>query len=239
MILRGTPILGKVGLDDAEEEAQPYFEEEDHIQEEAAALWVKEDDLEGNYFIDQATSSVSASNPWDLYEARVICVRDEEGQVRQNSSSEKIMSLREWGYLVTEQRVEPRRQNIRRPEWEKLPWTGHLCFLFTRAWDIGRLKSHHKKVGDFNQIRTMSERARARGSEWMRGSQEPQSWDQRLEIDKNAWPETWLMYQRDLEIQSDMEWLSEEVYQLYQVIHLDQVIRKSDKLWGDFQKRYE
>ena len=136
--MRGTPILGKVGLDDSEEEAQPYFEEEDHIQEEAAALWVKEDDLEGNYFIDQATSSVSASNPWVLYEARVICVRDEEGQVRQNSSSEKIISLREWGYLLTEQRVALRRQNIRRPEWEKLPWTGHLCCLFTGAWEMGR-----------------------------------------------------------------------------------------------------
>ena len=34
-----------VGFDDAqEEEAQPYFEEEDRIQEEAAALWVNEDD---------------------------------------------------------------------------------------------------------------------------------------------------------------------------------------------------
>ena len=87
-------------------------------------------------------------------------------------------------------------------EWEKLPWTGHLCFLFIRAWEIRRWKSHHNKVGEFNQMRTLWERARARGSDWMRGSQEPLTWDQRLEIDKNAWPENWLMCERD----HGMEW---------------------------------
>ena len=40
------------------------------------------------------------------------------------------------------------------------------------------------------------------------------------------------MYERDLEIQEDMEWLSEAVYQLYQV-HLGRMTRKNDKLWGD------
>ena len=35
-----------------------------------------------------------------------------------------------------------------------------------------------------------------------------------------------------------MDWLSEAVYQFYQV-HLDRMIRKNDKLWGDFfRKRY-
>ena len=52
----------------------------------------------------------------------------------------------------------------------------------------------------------------------MRGQVEPQDWERR--------------YERDLEIQEDMEWLSEAVYQLYQV-HLDRMIRKNDRLWGE------
>ena len=72
----------------------------------------------------------------------------------------------------------------------------------------------------------------------MRGQVEPQNWERRFEIDRNSWHETWLNYGRDLEIQEDMEWLSEAVYQLYQV-HLDRMIRKNDKLWGDyFRKQY-
>ena len=61
----------EVGLD-AEEEQEPYFEAGDHVQEEAAALWVTEDQLEDDYLSDQVTSSVAASNPWVLYEAGVI-----------------------------------------------------------------------------------------------------------------------------------------------------------------------
>ena len=39
----------EVGLDAEEEPHEPYFEEEDHAQEEAAALWVTEDQLEDDY----------------------------------------------------------------------------------------------------------------------------------------------------------------------------------------------
>ena len=66
----------------------------------------------------------------------------------------------------------------------------------------------------------------------MRGQVEPQNWERRYENDRNSWQETWLIYERDLEIQEDMEWLSEAVYQLYQV-HLDRMIRKNDRLWGE------
>ena len=41
----------EVGLD-AEEEQEPYFEAEDHVQEEAAAFWVTEDQLEDDYLSD-------------------------------------------------------------------------------------------------------------------------------------------------------------------------------------------
>ena len=49
----------------------------------------------------------------------------------------------------------------------------------------------------------------------------------------NHWHEKWLNYQRDLNIQEDMDWISEAVFQFYQV-HLDRMIRKNELLWGDF-----
>ena len=101
----------EVGLA-AEEEQEPYFEAEDHVQEEAAALWVTEDQLEGDYLSDRVTSSVSASNPWVLYEAGVICSRLRDGSSEQNPNGERIINLREWGYLLTKQRVVLRRQDI-------------------------------------------------------------------------------------------------------------------------------
>ena len=222
----------EVGLDAEEEEQEPYFEAEDHVKDEAAALRVTEEQMEGDYLVDKATSSVSASNPWVLNEADVICSRLPDGSLEHNSSGERVINLREWGYLLTEQRVFLRRQDIRKPESEKLPWTGRVCYLFTRAWEVGRWKSHHKKVGEFNEMRTWQERerARARGSDWMIGQVDPQNWERRYEIDKNSWHETWLLYGRDLEIHEDMERLSEAVYQPYQA-HLDKMIRKNDKLW--------
>ena len=62
----------EVGLDAEEEEQEPYFEAEDHVKDEAAALRVTEEQMEGDYLVDKATSSVSASNPWVLNEADVI-----------------------------------------------------------------------------------------------------------------------------------------------------------------------
>ena len=94
----------EVGLD-AEEEQEPYFEVENDVQEEAAALWVTEDQLEGDYLSDQLTSSVSASNPWVLYEAGVICSRLPDGTVDLNPNGDRIINLREWAYLLTNQRV--------------------------------------------------------------------------------------------------------------------------------------
>ena len=69
----------------------------------------------------------------------------------------------------------------------------------------------------------------------MRGQGPPNNWENRRNVPMNSWHETWLNYQRDLDIQEDMEWLSEAVYQFYQV-HLDRMIRKNELLWGDFCK---
>ena len=56
-----------------------------------------------------------------------------------------MINLREWAFLLSHQRIKLRRQEIKRPDWEKLPWTGHLCYLFTRAWEIGRAKSQFQE----------------------------------------------------------------------------------------------
>ena len=146
-------------------------------KEEAAAFWVTEDQLEGDYLSDQVTSSVFASSPWVLYEAGVICSRLPDETVELNPNGERILNIREWGYLLTNQRVVLRPHDTRQPEWKKLPQTGHLCYLFTRAWEIGRWKSQHKRAGEFNEMRNFSERARANGSDWMRGQVKPQNWE--------------------------------------------------------------
>ena len=78
-----------------------------------------------------------------------------------------------------------------------------------------------------------SESAKRNGCDWMRGQDVPNNWESRRNIDMSSWHEKWLNYQRDLDIQQDMDWLSEAVFQFYQV-HLDRMIRKNGLLWGDF-----
>ena len=213
---------------------EPYFEaEEDEIMEEAAAVWEGEI-VEDDEMIDRVTSSASATDPWFLYEAGIICSRQADGSVELNSSGERVINLREWAYLLSHQRIKLRKE-IKRPEWEKLPWTGHLCYLFTRAWEIGRAKSQFKRDKDYARMRDFSQNVKQSGSDWMRGQGPPNNWENRFNIPMNSWHETWLNYQGDHDIQEDMEWLSEAVFQFYQV-HLDRMIRKNELLWGDFCK---
>ena len=84
-----------------------------------------------------------------------------------------------------------------------LDWTP--CYLFTRPWEIGRWKSRHKRAGEFSAMRSFSERARASGSDWMRGQVDPPNWERRFEIPKGSWHETWLNYERD--VRSKMTWI--------------------------------
>ena len=211
---------------------EPYLEAEDEVMEQATAIWEGEIE-EYDEMIDRVTSSASATNPWFLYEAGIICSRQADGSVELNSSGERVTNLREWAFLLSLQRIKLRKQEIKRPDWEKLPWTGHLFYLFTRAWEIGRTKSQFKRDKDDARMRNFSENVQRSGCDWMRGQGPPNNWEKkRRNIPMNSWHETWLNYQRDLEIQEDMEWLSEVVFQFYQV-HLDRMIRKNELLWGD------
>jgi len=167
-----------------EQEATPTHVQDDPMGKEAVDLWEAEDPPDDDFMVEQATcSSISASTPWVLYEAGIVCSRNEDGQIEKNSSGEKIVVLREWGKLLGPQRVALRWQSIGRADWEKLPWTGHLCYLFTRSWEIGRLRSHYKKAGNINLVRELLDECRYYHTDWMRRAGEPLGWDERFDID--------------------------------------------------------
>ena len=140
--------------------------------EQAAAIWEGEN-VEDDEMIDRVTSSASATNLWFLYEAGIICSRQGDGSVELNSSGERVINLREWAFLLSHQRIKLRRQEIKRPDWEKLPWTGHLCYLFTRAWEIGSAKSQFKRDKDCTRMRDFSENVPQSECDWVRGQGPP------------------------------------------------------------------
>lgn len=55
------------------------------------------------------------------------------------------------------------------------------------------------------------------GTGWMRATGEPTAWANRFQIEREQWSEHWLLYERDLQIQEDMEWFVEAVCQFDQV----------------------
>ena len=73
-------------------------------------------------------------------------------------------------------------------------------------------------------------------TDWMRGQEEPQGWEDRIDIARENWHESCLLYERDLMIQEDLEWFTEAVFVFY-TKHLDKLIRENEKLWGDFCKK--
>ena len=114
--------------------------------EEVVNLWEAEDPPDEDYVVEQATcSSISASNPWVLYEAGIICARDEDGQIEPNSSGEKIVVPRDWGYLLGPQRVALRRQSIGHADWGEA------------TMDRTSLLSLHKILGDGSTSCTLSQ----------------------------------------------------------------------------------
>ena len=129
--------------------------------------------------------------------------------------------------------------SIGRADWEKLPWTGHLRYLFTRAWEMGRLPAHYQETRQFEKLNCFLEDCRYYYTDWMRGQGGPPGWEDRFSIDRERWSENWLLYECDLMIQDDMEWLTEAVFTFYRK-HLDKLTRENDRMWGDFcQKNYD
>ena len=180
--------------DQLEQEATPtnaQFDppQDDPMGEEVVNLWEAEDPPDEDYVVEQATcSSISASNPCVLYEASIICARDEDGQIE---PGEKIVVSRDWGYLLGPQRVALRRQSIG-SAWEKLPWTGHLCYLFTRSWEMGRLRAHYHKTRQFDMFFFLDDCLYFL-TDWMRAQGEPPGWEDRFDIHRERWSENWLL----------------------------------------------
>ena len=193
--------------DDPQQDAQDNQQEEPSVDiqdvpmgEEIVDLWEAEDppdDMEDPVVTQVTRSSISASNAWVLYEANIVIAREENGEIIRNSSGEKVIVLREWNLLLSSQKIALRRQSITRSEWEKLPWTGHQCLLFTRAWEIGRMQSYFPKIQDFGALENYLNNCRRCGTDWMRGQVEPSGWEDRNEINREDWREKFLLYERD------------------------------------------
>ena len=71
----------------------------------------------------------------------------------------------------------------------------------------------------------------------MRGEPEPRQFENRNTINRSKWSENWIIYDQNLLIQKDFEYICEAVFNFYQH-HLDKFIRKNDKLWMDFCKTF-
>ena len=117
--------------------------EDDTMDKEAVKQWEEDHgpaqaDEEFTY---RTTTSFASDNPWILYDTGVFCAKEKDGTIQRTSTGEKAIIIREWNQLLTNQRIVLRRQQITRLEWERLPWTGHLCYLVTRAWECGRYRS--------------------------------------------------------------------------------------------------
>eukprot|EP00435_Cladocopium_sp_Y103_P025756 s3538_g6.t1 len=200
------------------EEARTFWVDydEDQEMEVAAEQWAIEEEEPDedevpreDPLITAATTSFSSTNPWVLYDANVFCTKDENGVVTRTNVGEKTIILREWRGLLTNQRIALRRQGITRPEWECLPWTGHLCFIFVRAWELGRYRSFLMRRGRYNDAAVFLEGMRDNHSDWLRDLPAPVGYEDRHEIDPTLWSENFRMYRRDELIQQDLEWLME------------------------------
>ena len=112
---------------------------DDPMGEEAVNLWEAEDPPDDivDPVVEQATkSSISASNPWVLYEAGIVCAREESGELIKNSSGEKVIVLREWNLLLSSQKIALRRQSITRSDWRN--YHGQDIYAFS-SQELGRL----------------------------------------------------------------------------------------------------
>ena len=101
---------------------------------------------------------------------------------------------------------------------------------------MGRMLTLAKKEGRIQSMNTFLDTCRRYWTDWMRGQVPPQGWEDRFDIDRDNWHESFLLYERDLAIQKDLEYVTEAVFVSY-TKHLDKFIGENDKLWGDFCKR--
>ena len=138
--------------DDPQQDAQDNQQEEPSVEvqddpmgEEVVNLWEAEDppdDIE-DPVVEQATkSSISASNPWVLYEAGIICAREENGELIKNSSGEKSHSS---------QRMEPSTHSTEDSTTKAIH---HSCRLGEASMDRTFMPTLHQSLGDWTHVGT-------------------------------------------------------------------------------------
>ena len=119
-------------------------------------------------------------------------------------------------------------------EWEKLPWTGRMCYLFTCSWEIGWLKSYYRRTRQFDHMRTLTDECSELQQTGWEAQKSPQHGKTDSILTRTHGQSPGFCVSLDLQIQADMEWLIEAVCQFYQV-HLDR--RKNDKPKGAISVR--
>ena len=141
--------------------------QDDPMGEEAVDLWGAEDppdDVEDPVVTQATRSSISASNPWVLYEAGIICAREENGELTKNSQirrEDHCSQGMEPSITTTLQKIALRRQSIGRADWEKL--------LLDRSF----MPTLHQSLGDWTHVVLVEERRKDRGHENLSGHLSP------------------------------------------------------------------
>ena len=77
------------------------------------------------------------------------------------------------------------------------------------------MMTYLKRQGRHNDMRSYPDKCKEDGVDWMRGQKAPHGWDERFNINRDNWREAFNLYERDLAIQQDMEYLTEAVLVLY------------------------
>ena len=147
-----------------------------------------------------------------------------------------MIVLREWNLLLSSQKIALRRQSITRADWRSYP--GQDIYAYS-SQELGKLDAcWHTSIRKENSaaMEGYLDSCRRHWTDWMRGQVAPASWEDRFSISRDEWREKFLLYERDLAIQKDMEYLSEAVFVFY-TKHLDKFIRENNKKSGEISAR--
>ena len=87
---------------------------------------------------------VISENPWRLFQAGVLTLRNNKGERVTNPHGEPVLVVREFFMLSTSQQEDLRAQGITRHVWEKYPLAGHSVLFCTRSCEIGRMTAYVK-----------------------------------------------------------------------------------------------
>ena len=104
------------------------------------------------------------------------------------------MSPENGTYLLSDLReIALRRQSIGRADWEKLPWAPD-AYSSPDAVEIGRMLAYSEEGRkDSGIMRKLFRRLVVDiRTDWMRGQEEPQGWEDRIDIARENWHESCL-----------------------------------------------